>query len=58
MNAADNAQLRHIKLAFENASSYHFLAHNDLSVGDRRLAFSVIKFRWAPQYYVTTAAHN
>ncbi|SUG47998.1 cysteine desulfurase activator complex subunit SufD [Salmonella enterica subsp. arizonae] len=29
MKVAENARLRHIKLAFENASSYHF-AHNDL----------------------------
>jgi Fe-S cluster assembly protein SufD len=29
MTVADNAQLQHIKLAFENAQSYHF-AHNDL----------------------------
>jgi Fe-S cluster assembly protein SufD len=29
MTVADNAHLQHIKLAFENAQSYHF-AHNDL----------------------------
>lgn len=39
MNVADNAQLRHIKLAFENASSYHF-AHNDLLLATDASAFS------------------
>ncbi|MDF7628442.1 Fe-S cluster assembly protein SufD [Erwiniaceae bacterium L1_55_4] len=29
---ADNAQLKHIKLAFEESSSYHF-AHNDIVIG-------------------------
>ncbi|MDZ7278606.1 Fe-S cluster assembly protein SufD [Pantoea eucrina] len=29
---ADNAQLHHIKLAFEESSSYHF-AHNDIVIG-------------------------
>jgi Fe-S cluster assembly protein SufD len=28
-DVADNAHLQHIKLAFENAQSYHF-AHNDM----------------------------
>mgnify|MGYP006913826385 CR=1 FL=1 len=32
MTVADNAHLQHIKLAFENARSYHF-AHNDLLLG-------------------------
>ncbi|EIR7570036.1 Fe-S cluster assembly protein SufD, partial [Salmonella enterica subsp. enterica serovar Agbeni] len=39
MNVADNAQLHHIKLAFENASSYHF-AHNDLLLATDASAFS------------------
>ncbi|MDI4702691.1 SufD family Fe-S cluster assembly protein, partial [Salmonella enterica subsp. enterica serovar Cerro] len=39
MNVADNAQLRHFKLAFENASSYHF-AHNDLLLATDASAFS------------------
>jgi Fe-S cluster assembly protein SufD len=36
---ADNAHLQHIKLAFENAQSFHF-AHNDLSLGRDASAFS------------------
>ncbi|MGU3412828.1 Fe-S cluster assembly protein SufD [Enterobacteriaceae bacterium C34A] len=32
MQVADNAHLHHIKLAFENAASYHF-AHNDIHLG-------------------------
>jgi Fe-S cluster assembly protein SufD len=32
MNVAANAQLHHIKLAFENPASHHF-AHNDLLLG-------------------------
>jgi Fe-S cluster assembly protein SufD len=32
MNVAANAQLHHIKLAFENAQSHHF-AHNDIVLG-------------------------
>lgn len=39
MTVADNAHLQHIKLAFENAQSYHF-AHNDLSLGRDSSAFS------------------
>lgn len=39
MQVAANAQLRHIKLAFENASSYHF-AHNDLLLAADAQAFS------------------
>lgn len=36
---ADNAQLHHLKLGFENAHSYHF-AHNDLRLGRDAAAFS------------------
>ena len=32
ISVADNAQLQHIKLGFENSNSYHF-AHNDLCIG-------------------------
>ena len=32
MNVAANAQLHHIKLAFENPLSHHF-AHNDILLG-------------------------
>jgi Fe-S cluster assembly protein SufD len=39
MTVADNAHLQHIKLAFENAQSYHF-AHNDLALGRDASAFS------------------
>ncbi|ECG8588950.1 Fe-S cluster assembly protein SufD [Salmonella enterica subsp. salamae] len=39
MKVAANAQLRHFKLAFENASSYHF-AHNDLLLATDASAFS------------------
>ncbi|MCE7393656.1 Fe-S cluster assembly protein SufD [Klebsiella pneumoniae] len=39
MTVADNAHLQHIKLAFENAHSYHF-AHNDLLLGRDASAFS------------------
>ena len=39
MTVADNAHLQHIKLAFENALSYHF-AHNDLLLGRDASAFS------------------
>lgn len=39
MTVADNARLQHIKLAFENAHSYHF-AHNDLQLGRDASAFS------------------
>ncbi len=39
MTVADNAHLQHIKLAFENARSYHF-AHNDLLLGRDASAFS------------------
>lgn len=39
MQVAANAQLRHIKLVFENASSYHF-AHNDLLLAADAQAFS------------------
>ncbi|WP_052284947.1 Fe-S cluster assembly protein SufD [Kluyvera genomosp. 1] len=38
-DVADNAQLQHLKLGFENASSYHF-AHNDLRLGRDASAFS------------------
>ncbi|XTZ36704.1 Fe-S cluster assembly protein SufD [Salmonella enterica] len=31
INVAENAQLQHVKLAFENPASYHF-AHNDISL--------------------------
>ncbi|MEE7530359.1 Fe-S cluster assembly protein SufD [Klebsiella huaxiensis] len=39
MSVADNAHLQHIKLAFENAQSYHF-AHNDMALGRDASAFS------------------
>ncbi|MBV8043730.1 Fe-S cluster assembly protein SufD [Pluralibacter sp.] len=39
MQVADNAQLHHIKLAFENAASHHF-AHNDILLGQDAAAFS------------------
>jgi len=39
MNVAANAQLHHIKLAFENAGCHHF-AHNDLVMGGDAGAFS------------------
>ncbi|WHP29550.1 Fe-S cluster assembly protein SufD [Trabulsiella odontotermitis] len=39
MQVADNAQLHHIKLAFENPLSYHF-AHNDIALGQDAAAWS------------------
>lgn len=39
MEVADNAQLQHLKLGFENDQSYHF-AHNDLRLGRDAAAFS------------------
>lgn len=39
MDVADNAQLQHLKLGFENDQSYHF-AHNDLRLGRDAAAFS------------------
>ncbi|ROS16146.1 Fe-S cluster assembly protein SufD [Raoultella sp. BIGb0399] len=39
MTVADNAHLQHLKLAFENARSYHF-SHNDLTLGRDASAFS------------------
>ncbi|ADO48376.1 Fe-S cluster assembly protein SufD [[Enterobacter] lignolyticus] len=39
MQVADNAQLHHIKLGFENAVSHHF-AHNDILLGQDAAAFS------------------
>lgn len=39
MQVADNAQLHHLKLAFENGVSYHF-AHNDIVVGQDATVFS------------------
>ncbi|WP_252145065.1 Fe-S cluster assembly protein SufD [Yokenella regensburgei] len=39
MQVADNAQLHHLKLAFENPQSYHF-AHNDILLGQDAAAFS------------------
>ena len=39
MNVAANAQLHHIKLAFENAQSHHF-AHNDIVLGQDAAAYS------------------
>lgn len=39
MTVADNAQLHHLKLGFENEQSYHF-AHNDLRLGRDAAAFS------------------
>lgn len=39
MNVAANAQLHHIKLAFENAVSHHF-AHNDLLLAADAAAYS------------------
>lgn len=39
VEVADNAQLQHLKLGFENAQSYHF-AHNDLRLGRDASAFS------------------
>ncbi|WP_312457212.1 Fe-S cluster assembly protein SufD [Pseudescherichia sp.] len=39
MNVGANAQLHHVKLAFENAGSYHF-AHNDLFMAADAAAWS------------------
>ena len=39
MNVAANAQLHHIKLAFENPVSHHF-AHNDILMGPDAAAYS------------------
>ena len=39
MNVAANAQLHHIKLAFENPQSHHF-AHNDILLGPNAAAYS------------------
>lgn len=39
MNVAANAQLHHVKLAFENAQSHHF-AHNDIVLGQDAAAYS------------------
>ncbi|MNV18860.1 FeS cluster assembly protein SufD [compost metagenome] len=39
MNVAANAQLHHIKLAFENPVSHHF-AHNDMLIGPDAAAYS------------------
>ncbi|HEX4501899.1 MAG TPA: Fe-S cluster assembly protein SufD [Scandinavium sp.] len=39
MQVADNAHLHHIKLAFENPTSYHF-AHNDILLGQDASAAS------------------
>jgi Fe-S cluster assembly protein SufD len=39
MNVAANAQLEHIKLAFENPLSHHF-AHNDMVLGQDAVAYS------------------
>ncbi len=39
MQVADNAHLQHIKLAFENPTSYHF-AHNDIQLGQDASAAS------------------
>lgn len=39
MNVAANAQLHHIKLAFENPLSHHF-AHNDILLGEDAAAYS------------------
>ncbi|MFG6657333.1 Fe-S cluster assembly protein SufD [Scandinavium sp. M-37] len=39
MQLADNAHLQHIKLAFENPTSYHF-AHNDIQLGQDASAAS------------------
>ena len=39
MNVAANAQLHHIKLAFENPLSHHF-AHNDILLGQDAAAYS------------------
>jgi Fe-S cluster assembly protein SufD len=39
MQVADNAHLHHIKLAFENPTSYHF-AHNDIQLGQDASAVS------------------
>ena len=39
MSVAANAQLHHIKLAFENAASHHF-AHNDLQLAADAAAYS------------------
>ena len=44
MTVADNAHLQHIKLAFENAQSYHF-AHNDLALGRDASAFQQFSAR-------------
>ncbi len=56
MNVADNAQLRHIKLAFEMRPAITLrITIFCWRQTPRRLA---TVFCWAPQYYVTTAAHN
>ncbi|MDK9586530.1 Fe-S cluster assembly protein SufD [Lelliottia wanjuensis] len=39
MNVAANAQLHHIKLAFENPACHHF-AHNDILIGPDAAAYS------------------
>ncbi|VYU59716.1 Fe-S cluster assembly protein SufD [Metakosakonia massiliensis] len=39
MDVAANAQLHHVKLAFENAQSYHF-AHNDIRLAADAAAYS------------------
>lgn len=39
MNVAANAQLHHIKLAFENPLSHHF-GHNDITLADDAAAYS------------------
>ena len=52
MNVAANAQLHHIKLAFENPLSHHF-AHNDILLGGCRGVqpqFSAWRRGAAPQY--------
>lgn len=51
MNVAANAQLHHIKLAFENPQSHHF-AHNDILLGQDAAAYSH-SFLLGARYCVT-----
>lgn len=56
MNVAANAQLQHIKLAFENAGCHHF-AHNDMVMGEMP-GHSATVSCWAARYFVITPARS
>lgn len=56
MNVAANAQLHHIKLAFENPQSHHF-AHNDILLGQDAAAYSH-SFLLGARYCVTIPARS